>query len=119
MSFESVRVGAGKEPGMDTFAAITLGGLLLALLVFLGIGYAWRGRPVEEITDRRQNERWAAQMKVEERDVPEMLAAANEYRRKRSLPEITPEEFSAKVEREQHELLRQAEKQMRARSSAG
>jgi hypothetical protein len=104
---------------MDTFAAITLGGLLLVLLVFLGIGYAWRGRPIEELTDRKQNERWAAQMKVEERDVPQMLAAANEYRRKRGLPEITPEEFSAKVESEQRELLRQAEKQIRARSSPG
>ncbi len=104
---------------MDIFAAITLGGLLLALLVFLGIGYAWRDRPVEEITDRKQNERWAAQVKVEERDVPQMLAAANEYRRKRGLPEITPEEFSAKVEREQRELLRQAEKQIGARSAPG
>jgi hypothetical protein len=115
MSYESRVGGAGNVPGMDPFAAITLGGLLLALLVFLGIGYAWRGRPVEEITDRKQNERWATQMKVEERDVPEMLAAANEYRRKRSMPEITPEEFSAKVEGEQRELLRQAEKQIAAR----
>lgn len=102
---------------MDPFAAITLGGLVLALLVFLGIGYAWRGRPVEEITDRKQNERWAAQMKVEEHDIPQMLAAANEYRRKRHIPEITPEEFGAQVESEQRELLRQAEKQLAARGS--
>jgi hypothetical protein len=102
---------------MDTFAAITLGGLLLVFLVFLAIGYAWRKEPVEEITDRKQNERWAAQMKVEERDIPQMLEAANEYRRNRGMPEITAEEFGARVEREQHELLRQAEKQLRARGS--
>jgi hypothetical protein len=104
---------------MDTFAAIALGGLLLAVLTFLALGYAWRGRPVEEITDRKQNERWAAQMKVEERDIPEMLAAANEYRRNRGMPEITPEEFGARVEREQRELLRQAEKQLGARGIGG
>lgn len=102
---------------MDTFAAITFGALLLVFLAFLAIGYLWRREPVEEITDRHRNERWAAQIQVEERDVPEMLEAANEYRRNRGMPEITPEEFGARVEREQHELLRQAEKQLRARGS--
>jgi hypothetical protein len=101
---------------MDPFAAIVLGGLLAALLVFLALGYAWRDRPVEEITDRQSNERWAAQMRVEERDIPEMLSAANDYRRKRGLPEITPEEFDAQIEGEQRQLLRQAEKQLNARA---
>jgi hypothetical protein len=104
---------------MDLFAAITLGGLLLALAVFLVLGHAWRGRPVEEITDRKDNEKWATQLQVEERDVPQMLAAANEYRRKRRLPEVTPEEFGAQVEDEQRNLLRQAEKQLQARAEAG
>jgi hypothetical protein len=104
---------------MDLFAAITLGGLLVALLVFLGLGHAWRGRPIEEITDRKDNEKWATRMTVEERDIPQMLMAANEYRRKRHLPEITPEEFGAEVEHEQRTLLRQAEKQLRAKAGAG
>jgi hypothetical protein len=104
---------------MDPFAAIVFGGLLVAFLVFLAIGHAWRGRPVEEITDRKDNEKWAAQMKVEERDIPQMLAAANEYRGKRGMPEITPEEFNAQVEGEQRQLLRQAEKQLGARAGAG
>jgi hypothetical protein len=52
---------------------------------------------------------------VEERDIPQMLAAANEYRRKRGQPEVTPEEFGAQVEDEQRQLLRQAEKQIRAK----
>jgi hypothetical protein len=103
---------------MDPFAAIILGGLLAALLVFLALGHAWRGRPVEEITDRQSNERWAAQIRVEERDIPEMLSAANDYRRKRGLPEITPEEFNAQVEGEQRQLLRQAEKQLNAKAGA-
>lgn len=101
---------------MDPFAAITFGGLLVAFLVFLAIGHAWRGRPVEEITDKRDNEKWAAQMKVEERDIPQMLAAANEYRRKRGLPEVSAEEFGAQIEAEQRQLLRQAEKQLNART---
>lgn len=101
---------------MDTFSAIVFGALVLTVLAFLAIGYAWRGRPVEEITDRKKNERWATQMKIEERDIPQMLEAANEYRHKRGMREITAEEFGAQVEREQRGLLRQAEKQLRARA---
>jgi hypothetical protein len=105
--------------GMDAFAAIIFGGLVLVFLVFLAIGHAWRDRPIEEITDRGANEKWAAQMQVEERDIPQMLEAANEYRRKRGQPEVTPEEFGAQVEQEQRRLLVQAEKQMRAASRTG
>jgi hypothetical protein len=104
---------------MDAFAAITFGGLLLAFLAFLALGHVWRGRPLEEITDRKAGEKWAAQQRVEERDIPQMLTAANEYRRKRGLPELTPEEFGAQVEDEQRELLRQAEKQLRAAERPG
>jgi hypothetical protein len=104
---------------MDPFTAITLGGVLVALVVFLALGHAWRGRPVEEITDRRANEKWAAQLRIEERDIPQMLTAANEYRRKRGLPEVTPKEFRAQVEHEQRELLRQAEKQLQAKAGVG
>ena len=103
---------------MDTFALITMGGILLVFLVLLAIGYAWRREPIDEITDRKRNERWATQMQVEERDLPEMLAAANEYRRNRGMPEIAPEEFTAKIEHEQAQLLRQAEKQLAARGAA-
>jgi hypothetical protein len=101
---------------MDAFTAIVFGGIVVAALTFLALGHAWRGRPVEEITDRRENERWAAQMNVEEQDIPQMLAAANEYRRNRGMPEITAEEFGARVESEQRDLLRQAEKQLAARA---
>ena len=116
MKYESSPDCAGHNQAMDTFTAIVFGGIVVAALAFLAIGFAWRGRPVEEITDRRENERWATQMKVEEQDIPQMLEAANEYRRKRGMPEITPEEFGARVEDEQRELLRQAEKQLAARA---
>jgi hypothetical protein len=101
---------------MDLFAAIIFGGLLVVFLLFLVLGHVWRGRPLDEITDRETHEKWAAQMRVEEGDIPQMLTAANEYRRKRGLPERTPEEFESQVEDEQRKLLRQAEKQMRAAS---
>jgi hypothetical protein len=104
---------------MDAFAAITFGAFLVAFLVFLALGHAWRGRPMAEITDKGANEKWGAQMAIEERDIPQMLEAANEYRRKRGQPEITPEEFGAQVEDEQRRLLRQAEKQFRAASRSG
>ena len=116
MKYESAPDCAGHNQGMDTFSAIVFGGIVLAALTFLAIGYIWRGQPVEEITDRKRNERWATQMKIEERDIPQMLEAANEYRRKRGMREITAEEFGAQVEREQRSLLRQAEKQLAARA---
>jgi hypothetical protein len=116
MKYESASVCAGHNHGMDTFSAIVFGGLVLGLLAFLAIGYASRGQPVEEITDRKHNERWATQMKIEEGDIPQMLEAANDYRRKRGMPEITAKEFGAQVEGEQRELLRQAEKQLAARA---
>ena len=104
---------------MDAFAAIIFGGLVVVFLVFLAIGHAWRDRPLDEVTDRGANEKWGAQMAIEERDIPQMLAAANEYRRKRGQPEITPAEFGAQVEDEQRRLLGQAEKQLRAASRSG
>jgi hypothetical protein len=116
MKYEFAPDCAGHNHGMDTFSAIVFGGLVLCVLAFLAIGYAWRDRPVEEITDRKHNNRWATQMNIEERDIPQMLEAANDYRRKRGMPEITAEAFGAQVEGEQRELLRQAEKQLAARS---
>jgi hypothetical protein len=116
MKYEFVPDCAGHNQAMDTFTAIVFGGIAVAALTFLALGYAWRDQPVDEVTDRKENERWATQMKVEERDIPEMLDAANEYRRKRGMGEITAEDFGARVEGEQRQLLRQAEKQLAARA---
>ena len=104
---------------MDLFSAIVFGTLAASLLVFLLLGRAWQGRPIADTTDKRANEKWAAQLQIEQHDIPEMLAAANEYRRKRGLREITAQEFNDKLEAEQVELLHQAEKQLRAQRNDG
>jgi hypothetical protein len=119
MCYELAGRRLGNPTYMDAFALITFGSLLVAFLTFLAIGHVWRGRPLEEITDREADRKWAAQQGVEEGDIPQMLAAANEYRRKRGQPELTPEEFGAQVEDEQRKLLRQAEKQLRAAAQRG
>jgi hypothetical protein len=101
---------------MDTFSAIVFGSLLFAFASFVGIGWIWRNRPAADITDRGANQKLAGQIAIEERDVPQMVAASNEYRRKRGRPEVTVEEFRAKIGAEQAELLDEANKQLRAKS---
>jgi hypothetical protein len=93
---------------MDTFTAIVVAGIVVALAVFLGLGLLTRGRPLAEVTDRRANEKWATQLQIEQADLPQMLESANAYRRRRGLPEVTAEQLGAMVEAEQIELLRQA-----------
>jgi hypothetical protein len=100
--------------GMDTFTLIVVGGLVIVVGGFFLVAFVFRFQPVAEILDKRANERWAAQLKIEQSDIPQMVAASNEYRRKRGLPEVTEEEFRAKVGDEQRELLLQAGKQIRA-----
>jgi hypothetical protein len=103
---------------MDAFGAIVLTGIAIAFLGFLGVGLIWRSRPASDITDRDRNERWAAQIKVEEHDLPQMLDAANDYRRKRGEDEVTLEEFETKVGDEQLRILDAANKQLRARANS-
>jgi hypothetical protein len=104
---------------MDVFSAIVFGSLVAAFLTFIGLGMLWRHRPMAEITDKRSNERWATQAAIAEHDIPEMVAASNEYRRKRGRPEVTPEEFKRKIGKEQVATLDQANKQIRAKARRG
>jgi hypothetical protein len=99
---------------VDTFALIVVVGLVVVVGGFFLVGWLYRFRPVAEFLDKRANERWAEQLKIEQSDIPQMVAASNEYRRRRGLPEVTEEEFRAKVGDEQRELLLQAGKQIRA-----
>lgn len=101
---------------MDIFTAIVVTGIALMFLVFLGLGLLWR-RPLEELTDRHANEALAAQATIEEGDIPEMVAASNEYRRKRGRPELTVEQYKAAVGQEQLAILDEANKQLRAKQT--
>lgn len=99
---------------MDTFTGIVVVSLLLTLLTFLALGWIWRGRPAEEITDRKRYEKWGTQMAIEQRELPQMIAAANDYRRKRGKPEVSLEDFKHRIGDEQLRILEEADKQMRA-----
>jgi hypothetical protein len=104
---------------MDAFGAIVAIGFLLMFLVFMALGWAWRGRPAADITDKARHEEWAAQLKIEQLDIPQMLSAANDYRRKRGRKQVTLDEFQAIVEDEQMSILDDANKQLAASANTG
>jgi hypothetical protein len=110
----------GKEDvAMDTFTAIVSIAVVGMFVGFLVIGLFSRGRSVQDITDKDRHEQWVTQMKVEELDVPQMVSAANDYRRKRGMDEVTVEEFEAKVTDEQMKILDDANKQLQAHAATG
>jgi hypothetical protein len=78
---------------MDTFSAIVFGSILAAFLVFVLLGWLSRKQPAGEITDKEANSKLGAQAEIEARDVPEMVDAANRYRRKRGLPASSVADF--------------------------
>lgn len=101
---------------MDKFTAIVLGTLTAAVLWVLWA--AWLGRKLSlgQIVDKRRNERWATQMMIEEHDLPQMLAAANEYRRKRGLEQVTLEQLHGEVRQDfRAQIAEEARKQRRAK----
>jgi hypothetical protein len=54
-------------------------------------------KPLPSAQQAPQRE-WAAQLDIEEHELPQMLAAANDYRRKRGLPEVTVAQLQAQVD---------------------
>ena len=103
---------------MDPFVVIVFGGLGLALAAVLWLGTHPPERFVSEVLNRRDNERWATQLQIESEEVPQMLEAANAYRRARGIPEVPIEHFEAKAAHTQRALIRQAERH-RAAASRG
>jgi hypothetical protein len=66
---------------MDTFTLIVFGGLAVVLLTLLFLG-RFSGRRTRDITHQGDQAAVAARLAVEERDIPEMVDAQNEYRRR-------------------------------------
>jgi hypothetical protein len=99
---------------MDTFALIVFGGLGVVLVVLLALGASSRRR-VRDITHQDDYEAWSAQIKIEERDIPEMVEAQNEYRRRQNRPELTEREVRRRVGREERRRLDQAQAEAEAR----
>jgi hypothetical protein len=105
---------------MDTFAAIIFGSVAAGLLWLVWLGWLTRKQPIDHLIDKRRNEQWAAQMNVDEHDLPQMIAAANEYRRKRGLCDVSLAQLHAQVGRDLHDqIAEQASKQRRAQATHG
>ncbi len=100
---------------MDTFAAIILGSIVAGLAWVTYLGWLTRNQPVDELIDKQRNQKWAAQLDIDEHDLPQMIAAANEYRRKRGLADVTIEQLQAQVDTDlRDQIHQQASKQRRA-----
>jgi hypothetical protein len=103
---------------MDKFTTIVLIALTAGVLWLVCAAWLSRMLPIADVIDKRRNEKWAAQLSIEEHDIPQMIDAANTYRRRRGLPEVTVEELRAQVGGDLHEqVLKEATKQLRAQTS--
>jgi hypothetical protein len=110
---------SGQHGSMDIFTGIVVASLLVVLLTFLVLGHIARKVPATDITDKRERRRLGGQAEIEEHDLPQMVAAANEYRGKRGKDLLTVEDVKRKVGREQLAILDEADKQQRAKATHG
>ena len=85
---------------MDTFPLIVLVGILVivGLLVLLARFYPGTGA---DLLDWQPTRSYETEVELEMQDVEQMLAAQNEYRRKRGEREITEDEFRMDVVRDE------------------
>ncbi len=94
---------------------IAFGSLLFVVLFLLAVGFGTRKSHIGELLGKRANEHWADQSMIEEGEVTEMVRSANEYRRRRGLPDLTVEDFKGQARARQRVLIEQAKRQLRAR----
>ena len=85
---------------MDSFPILVVGGLLIfvGLLVLLARLYPGSGA---DLLDWGSTRSYEHEIELEMQDVEQMIAAQNEYRRKRGEKEITEDEFREDVVREE------------------
>jgi hypothetical protein len=103
---------------MDLFALLVFGGIAVLLLVLLALG-SFSRRRVRDITHHGDHEALAARLRIEQRDIPEMVDAQNEYRRRHGRPEMTEEEIRRRVGREELGRLDRADAEVRGRRRRG
>jgi biopolymer transport protein ExbB/TolQ len=94
---------------MDVFALIVLAGIALAFLALIGLAF-WNKQSVGEIAGKSDQRRWGVQAQVEGRDVPEMVEAHNESRRRRGKAEVSEAEIQAEANRSQRASIERARK---------
>jgi hypothetical protein len=103
---------------MDLFALIVFGGIAVLLLALVALGSLSRRR-VRDITHHGDHEALAARLRIEQRDIPEMVDAQNEYRRRHGRPETTEDEVRRRVGREELDRLDRADEEAKARHRRG
>ena len=101
---------------MDPFALIVMVAFAVGFAVFVLLGRLASRRAVADITDKGRNRALGAQAEIEDADLPQMVDAANAYRRRQGMPEVTLEQVRAKVGREQLALLDEANREARRRA---
>ena len=99
---------------MDTFTLIVFGGLAAVLVTLLVLG-RFSGRRTRDITNHGDQEAVAARLAIEERDIPEMVDAQNDYRRRTGRPERTEQEVRSEVGVREIERLDEADAEVRSR----
>jgi hypothetical protein len=92
---------------MDTFSLIVFGSLAVVTITLLWLGFFSR-RSVRDISHQGDQEAIAARLAIEERDIPEMVDAQNEYRRRGGRPEVTEQEVRERVGARELERLDEA-----------
>jgi hypothetical protein len=89
---------------VDAFPLMVLGGIGIVVLILVLIGRFYPGTGAD-ILDWRPTRSYEAEIELEMQDVEQMIAAQNEYRRKRGEPELTEDEVRENVAREEIQRL--------------
>ena len=83
------------------FIALTMGLLVLFVLILIGLGRAFQSHSVAELLDWKPTRSPEVEAQNEVDDVQQMIAAQNEYRRKRGAREITEEDVERQAREDQ------------------
>jgi hypothetical protein len=85
---------------------ILFGGLMLVLLIAVVLLGLFSTRSPREFLDWKPTRSPEAEVENEIDDVAQMLEAQNAIRRRRGQPEVSEEEFEARVRRDHEEMRR-------------
>src|SRR3954452_22444999 len=85
---------------MDEFGVFVFGAILVAGLIFWGIGKYYPGSGAEQV-DWRPTRSPEVEAQLELEDVDQMLEAQNERRRRSGRPELTEDQVVAQVEEDE------------------
>ena len=92
---------------MDLFSLIVFGSLVVVVAVLFGLG-RFSNRRADDITNEDRYERWGAQAEIEERDIGEMVAGQNVYRRRTNRRPTSVGQVFRRTGQEQRRRLSQA-----------